>query len=80
MVDTTDLKSVDFTVVRVQVPPPPSSFYFDLKYLVLIFDPLIREILPVRAISWIVNFDNICSIAAVFPGSFTKLSFYFNQH
>ena len=51
MVDTTDLKSVDFTVVRVQVPPPPSSFYFDLKYLVLIFDPLIREILPVRAIS-----------------------------
>jgi hypothetical protein len=23
MVDTTDLKSVDFTVVRVQVPPPP---------------------------------------------------------
>ena len=30
MVDTTDLKSVDFTVVRVQVPPPPLYFYFDL--------------------------------------------------
>ena len=36
MVDTTDLKSVDYTVVRVQVPPPPifnnnRERYFEIK-------------------------------------------------
>lgn len=50
MVDTTDLKSVDFTVVRVQVPPPP-MYYEDFIDFVLTFDPLTKDIFPVRAIS-----------------------------
>jgi hypothetical protein len=33
------------------------------------FDPLIRDIFPVRAISLIENFESSFSIAAVLPGS-----------
>ena len=39
MVDTTDLKSVGFAAVRVQVPPPPFFFAF-WKFKIYIFNSI----------------------------------------
>ena len=70
MVDTTDLKSVDYFGREGSSPSTPIDYFVTvLKNSVLILDSLTKEIFPVRAISVMPNGVKICSIAIIFPGS-----------
>ena len=70
MVDTTDLKSVDFFGREGSSPSTPIFYVIEvLKNSVLTLDSRVNEIFPVRAISVIPKGVSICSIAIIFPGS-----------
>ena len=70
MVDTTDLKSVDFFGREGSSPSTPIVYLMTvLRNSVFTFDSRTKEIFPVLAISEIPNGLRICSIAIILPGS-----------